>query len=102
MIKPNQVARHVRVKLNTNFEINTLSDKYLACEPIIYISDSHIYNDEKGEYVFINGGSHINSGIAYLNELNLEFPIDDTLPMYLHASIEYNQNLSRFKNNLLK
>ena len=34
MIKSNQVARGVRVKLNSNFTIKSLSDKYLACEPI--------------------------------------------------------------------
>ena len=54
-MKTNQVARNVRVKLNNTFEINSLSDKYLACEPILYIADSHIYNDSyKGDYVFIS------------------------------------------------
>lgn len=101
MIKTNQVARLVRVKLNSNFEINSLSDKYLACEPILYIAESHIYNDQQGEYVFIRGGSHTNSGTAYLNELDLEFPIDDKV-LYSHETIDYNQDLSRFKNNLLK
>lgn len=99
MIKENQIANKVRVKLNANFEINSLSDEYLACEPVIYISDSHIYNDIKGNYIFVRGGSHLNSGIAYLNEIDLEFPIDDD-PLYLHSEIDYNQDLSRFKNNL--
>lgn len=100
-MKTNQVARGVRVKLNNTFEINSLSDKYLACEPILYIGDSHIYNDSyKGDYVFISGGSHTNSGIAYLSELDLEFPISNA-PLYSHETIDYNQDLSRFKNNLL-
>lgn len=99
MIKLNQIARGVRVKLNSNFEINSLSDKYLACEPILYIEESHTYNDRKGDYIFIKGGSHTNSGIAYLDELDLEFPIGDN-PLYLHDTIDYNQDLSRFKNNL--
>lgn len=38
MVKSNQVARGVRVKLNNSFEINSLSDKYLACEPILTLS----------------------------------------------------------------
>jgi hypothetical protein len=96
MLKTNEVARKVRVKLNNNFEIKSLSDKYLACEPILYISDSHIYNDQKGDYVWIRGGSHINSGIAYLTELDLEFPINETV-IYPHTDIDYNQDLSRFK-----
>lgn len=99
MINPNQVARHVRVKLNSNFEIKSLSDKYLACELVLFISDSHIYNDTKGKYIFISGGSHTNSGVAYLDELDLEFPIGET-PLYFHTTIDYNQDLSRFKNNL--
>jgi len=100
MIKHNQIAKGVRVKLNSNFEINSLSDRYLVCESILYIDESHIYNDSKGEYVFIRGGSHVNSGIAYLNEIDLEFPISET-PLYLHSEIDYNQDLSKFKNNLI-
>lgn len=89
----------MRVKLNNTFEIKSLSDKYLACELILIISDNHIYNDSyKGDYVFIGGGSGTNSGTAYLSEL--EFPISDK-PLYSHETIDYNQDLSRFKNNLL-
>jgi hypothetical protein len=100
MVKSNQIARGVRVKLNSDFEINSLSDKYLACELILFIDDSHIYNDQKGEYVFIKGGSLTNSGIAYLSELDLEFPISEN-PLYSHETIDYNKDLSKFKNNLL-
>lgn len=99
MIKKNQVAKDVRVKLNSNFVINSLSDKYLACEPILYIADPHIYNSLEKDYVFIRGGSHTNSGIAFLDELDLEFPITK-VPLYSHETIDYNQDLSRFKNNL--
>lgn len=76
-MKRNQVANGVRVKLNSTFEIKSLSDKYLACEPILFISDSHIYNDSQGEYVWIKGGSLTNSGPAYLTELDLEFPVSE-------------------------
>ena len=101
MVKPNQLARGVRVKLNDTFEINSLSDKYLACEPILYVSDSHIYNDSyKGDFVYISGGSHTNTGTAYLSELDLEFPIPE-FPLYSHQTIDYSQDLGRFKNNLL-
>jgi hypothetical protein len=99
MIKPNQVARGVRVKLNTNFEINSLAHHYLACEPILFIDDSHIYNDSQGPYVFLRGGSRLNSGIAYLNQIELEFPIPES-PLYSNSDIDYLQDLSRFKNNL--
>lgn len=100
MVKENQVARGMRIKLNSNFEINSLSDKYLACEPILYIDESFVYSDTIGKYVFIKGGSHTNSGIAYLNEIDLEFPITE-YPLYPIDNINYNQDLSRFKNNLL-
>lgn len=96
MIKINQVARGVRVKLNSTFEIRSLSDKYLACEPILFICESHIYNDQNGKYVFIKGGSLANSGAAYLSELELEFPISET-PLYSHETIDYNKDLSQFK-----
>ena len=99
MIKKNQVAKDVRVKLNSKFVINSLSDKYLACEPILYIAESHVYNSLEKDYVFIKGGSHTNSGIAFLDELDLEFPITE-VPLYFHETIDYNQDLSRFKNNL--
>lgn len=101
MIKHNQVAMHVRVKLNSNFEINSISQKCLACERIIYISANRIYNDTKGDYVNIRGGSNTNSGQAYLNQLDLEFPINSDV-LYSHETIDYNQDLSRFKNNLKK
>jgi len=99
MIKKNQVAKDVRVKLNSKFVINSLSNKYLACEPILYIAESHVYNSLEKDYVFIKGGSHTNSGIAFLDELDLEFPITE-VPLYFHETIDYNQDLSRFKNNL--
>ena len=99
MLKSNQVARGVRVKLNSSFEIKSLSDKYLACEPVLFISESHIYNDVKGEYVFIKGGSLTNSGVAYLSELDLEFAVPE-MPLYSWENIDYKQDLSRFKSYL--
>ena len=98
-MKTNQVAKDVRVKLNSTFEIKSLSDKYLVCEPILFISEGHVYNDEKGEYVFIKGGSLVNSGIAYLSELDLEFPTPQS-PLYSHDSVDYNKDLSNFKSYL--
>lgn len=100
MVKPNQVARGVRVKLNENFKINSLSDKYIACEPILFMQENHCYSDTiGGEYVFVRGGSLTNSGAVYLKEIDLEFPVPET-PLYSHETIDYNQDLSRFKNNI--
>ena len=99
MVKPNQVALGVRVKLNNSFKIVSLGTKWLACEPILFISDRHVYNDEHGQYVHIKGGSKTNSGIAYLTEIDLEFPVSDS-PLYSHETIDYNQDLSRFQNTL--
>lgn len=81
MIKLNEIARGVRVKLNPNFTEKCLGDKYLKEESVLFIKDSNTYNDEKGYYVFISGGSLINSGYAYLDELDLEFPTPTT-PLY--------------------
>jgi len=83
-IKKSQVALHVRVKLNENFQIKCLGDEYLVKDEIIFIADNHIYNDQIGEYVHIKGytipkegeGIYINSGYAYLNQMDLEFPIN--------------------------
>ena len=84
MIKKNQVALHVRVKLNDKFKPKCLGEKYLIKDEVIYISDQHVYNDSVGEYVHIGGYSktkiegesiYINSGYAYLDQLDLEFPI---------------------------
>lgn len=86
MIKRNQIARDVRVVLNDTFEVKCLGDKYLKLEPELYIRDEHIYNDTFGEYVFIDSeymptlsSEHIltgvNSGYAYLNELDLKYPV---------------------------
>lgn len=83
-IRKSQVALHVRVKLNENFEIKCLGDKYLVKDEIIFIAVNHIYTDVIGDYVHIKGYTepkedddsvYMNSGYAYLNQLDLEFPI---------------------------
>jgi len=75
-IKKNEVAKGVRVKLNSNFTPKCLGDEYLQCEQVIYIAEGHTYNDQKGDYVNLNGGSRTNSGYAYLDQLDLEFPYE--------------------------
>jgi hypothetical protein len=96
MIKKNQIAKDVRVVLNSNFRIKSLSDEYLACESILFVSEGVVYNDTNGEYVLIKGGSFTNSGRVYLREIDLEFPIGNK-PIYSHQSIDYNKDLSEFK-----
>lgn len=80
-IKSNNVALGVRVKLNENFKPKCLGDEYLMEEQVIFISEAHVYNEEKGQYVRIRGGSLTNSGYAYLDQLDLEFPVPDK-PLY--------------------
>lgn len=80
-IKKNQIAYGVRVKLNDQFVQKCLGDMYLKQEPTLFISEGHTYNDPFGEYVHIKGGSLINSGYSYLNELDLEFPVPEK-PLY--------------------
>lgn len=75
-IKKNEVAKGVRVKLNHTFEEKCLGDAFLKNEEVIYIAEQHIYNDVRGEYVHLNGGSGTISGYAYLNQLDLEFPYE--------------------------
>jgi len=83
MIKKNQVAYGVRVVLNDNFEVKSLSDKYLKeQESVLFIDHNGLMNDANGYYVFIKGGSLTNSGVAYLNELDLEFPVPESRPLY--------------------
>ena len=85
MIKKSQVALHVRVKLNENFEPKCLGEEYLVKDKIIFIADNHIYNDSIGDYVHLKGMTNpeldnepifMSSGYAYLNQLDLEFPIN--------------------------
>lgn len=80
-IKSINVAYGVRVKLNENFKDKCLADQYLREESVLFISEYKVFNDSKGEYVMIRGGSLINSGYAYLDQLDLEFPIPET-PLY--------------------
>ncbi len=80
-MESNQVAKDVRVKLNSKWKAECLGDEYLQVEPIIFIAEGHIYNDSIGEYVFVKGGSMTNSGTAYLNQLDLEFTIGE-IPLY--------------------
>jgi len=75
MIRKSQVALHVRVLLNENFKPKCLGEEYLVKDKIIYISDQAIYNDEIGDYVHISS-TNFNGGYAYLNQLDLEFPIE--------------------------
>jgi hypothetical protein len=88
-IRKSQVALHVRVKLNDKFKAKSLSDEYLMQDKVIFIKEAHTYNDTKGEYVLI--GSVFNSGMAYLDQLELEFPISDigtALPTKLDLKIQ--------------
>ena len=82
-MKLNQIAKDVRIVLNDNFEPRNLGEEYLIKDPIKWIADGHIYNDEIGEYVRIkgytkseDGAVFINNGIAYLSQIDLEFPIE--------------------------
>jgi hypothetical protein len=81
MIKLNEIARGVRVKLNSNFVEKCIGDRYLKDESVLVISEAKPYNDSKGYYVMIKGGSLLNSGYAYIDELDLEFPFPDK-PLY--------------------
>ena len=83
-IKQDQVARGVRVKFNKKFEPKSLGEESLIKDKIVFISDYMIYNDSVGHYVNLrgytpnkNGGAiYVNSGYAYLDEIDLKFPIE--------------------------
>ena len=82
MVKRNQAAYGVRVKLNDNFKVNSLTDKYLKeMETVLFIDYQGVMNDSTGDYVYVKGGSLINSGMVYLTEIDLEFPIPEK-PLY--------------------
>ncbi|HSE99789.1 MAG TPA: hypothetical protein VLA48_02745 [Nitrososphaeraceae archaeon] len=94
-MKRTEVARNVRVKFNSNFKEKSLADKYIMEEPIIFISEGHVYNDINGEYVFVKGGSMINSTPAYLTELDLEFPISED-PLYFTVDYSWKDSAIEF------
>ena len=81
MIKENQVAYGVRVKLNNNWVQKCLGDKYLQDEKVLFIDYHGIMEDAKGKYVYIQGGSLTTTGYAYLDMLDLEYPVPET-PLY--------------------
>jgi hypothetical protein len=81
-VKENRVAYGVRVKLNENFQVKCLGDEYLKEEPVLFISASHCYNDERGKYVMIKGGSLTTSGYVYLDEIDLIFEVPEK-PLYV-------------------
>ena len=88
MLKLNRIAYGVRVKLNDQFKEKCLGDKYLKDEAMLFIAEEKPGNDSYGgDYVHIRGGSLMNSGYAYLNELDIEFDMPDR-PLY---SIEYEE-----------
>ena len=108
-IKKSQIALHVRVKFNENFKPKCLGDEYLLQDKIIFIKGKDIYNDSNGDYIFV--GSAINSTTVYLNEIDLEFPIDDygiITPSKLELRIEelkleinvLNEKIDFIKNDL--
>lgn len=80
-MKINRVAYGVRVKLNSQFQEKCMGDKYLRDERILFIADEKPYNDAKGYYVNVRGGSLANSGQVYLNEIDLEFEVPE-YPLY--------------------
>jgi hypothetical protein len=75
MIKSNEVARGVRVVLNSEFVEKCIGDRFLKEEEFLFIEEASVYNDPNGAYVHIKGASRINSGYAYLNQLDLQYPI---------------------------
>jgi hypothetical protein len=80
-IRKKEVALGVRVVLNDKWETKCLGDEFLQDEKVLYISDGHVYNDQRGEYVRIGGGSHTNGGYAYLDQLDLEFDYNQPIPL---------------------
>lgn len=91
-VKENKVAYGVRVKLNENFQIKCLGDEYLKDEPVLFISYGGISQDERGEWVFINGGSLTNSGRVYLDEIDLVHDVPER-PLYTLYDFDANPNL---------
>lgn len=80
-MRHDEVARGVRVKHADTFKPRSIADEYLILEDVIFISETHIYNDRHGDYVFLRGGSLTTSSYAYLDELNLEYPVPNK-PLY--------------------
>lgn len=71
MIKPNQCAADVQVKVVDGYKPKSLSHKYLVEEDMLYLTDGNVYNDTSGSYVFVSGSSGFNSGTMYLRDLIL-------------------------------
>lgn len=71
-----QVALHVRVKIRDSYKSKSINYENLKKEEFLYICDPHIYNDQNGDYVRIEGASGLNLSIlVHLGHLDLEFPV---------------------------
>lgn len=94
-MKKSEVAQNVRVTLNENWKPKSLSDEMLMLEPVLFISSNFIHSDkEDRKYVHIKGGSFFNVGIAFLEELDLEFPIEKAL--YGTSSLSWRETVTDF------
>jgi|SRR5690349_21140505 len=94
-MKKSEVAKNVRVVLNSSFKIKSLADECILQEPIVFIVSEEVYNDREGDYVFIKGGSFLNNATAYLTELDLEFPINDS-PLYFTVDHSWREGAVEF------
>lgn len=71
-MKRNRVAAGVRVRPNHLFEQKCIADKFfIEQETEWFLPDGHIYNDVKGEYVFVKGASLLTSTTCYLEQLDV-------------------------------
>ncbi len=75
-IRESQIALHVRVKFNENWSSKSLGEEYLTEDKVIYIAEKHVYQDELGKYIHLKS-NNFNAGRAYLNQIDLEFPVLD-------------------------
>lgn len=69
MIKKNQIAKGVLVTFTSKWVTKCMGDVFLSEEKAVFLRENHVYNDAKGEYVWLEGISGCNSGIAYLDEI---------------------------------
>ena len=93
MVKENKVATGVRVKLNSNFEINRFEDLFIIHSRELTISDDFIGTTDNGKCVFVKGIDESYINLKFLN-------LDRCKKHNLNYKIDYNNNILLCKNNL--
>lgn len=72
MLNLSDVAKNVRIKLNSQFLTKSISEEFLLLSDKVYISQDSVYKDSAGYYVMLKSSApHFGIGFAYLHQIDI-------------------------------